>query len=198
MMCIVLYLFHELERKQRMEIRNCPTCSTVPSEISSVHVLWKECIEHAGAFQTPHHICCSLRSVPLSLATSHLQNILMLYTYWLILIIQRAVRGFARNHFLPFTRCDRESRTKLHLNNLWNGLNGVSRSLAWVRIFLFALFFLGLFVLFLWPTFFPISWRRMPIHLRECVAIFWHYRLQSSALQRPIWSLHEISATTQP
>ncbi|KAF1920496.1 hypothetical protein BDU57DRAFT_16805 [Ampelomyces quisqualis] len=31
-----------------------------------------------------------------------------------------AVRGFVRTHFLPFTRSDRESRTTLHLLNLWN------------------------------------------------------------------------------
>jgi len=31
-----------------------------------------------------------------------------------------AVRGFGRTHFLPFTRSDRESRTKLHLLNIWN------------------------------------------------------------------------------
>lgn len=31
-----------------------------------------------------------------------------------------AVRGLVRTHFLPFTRSGRESRTKLHLQNLWN------------------------------------------------------------------------------
>lgn len=30
-----------------------------------------------------------------------------------------AVRGFVRTHFLPFTRSGRESRTTLHLTNLW-------------------------------------------------------------------------------
>jgi hypothetical protein len=35
-----------------------------------------------------------------------------------------AVRGFVRTHFLPFTRSDRESRTTLHLLNLWTKLHG--------------------------------------------------------------------------
>ena len=32
------------------------------------------------------------------------------------------MRGFVRTHFLPFTRSDRESRTTLHLLNLWKHL----------------------------------------------------------------------------
>lgn len=35
-----------------------------------------------------------------------------------------AVRGFVRTHFLPFTRSDRESRTTLHLSNLWTKPHG--------------------------------------------------------------------------
>lgn len=35
-----------------------------------------------------------------------------------------AVRGFVRTHFLPFTRSDRESRTTLHLLNLWTKPHG--------------------------------------------------------------------------
>jgi hypothetical protein len=42
--------------------------------------------------------------------------------YIIYIILDRfcAVRGFVRTHFLPFTRSDRESRTTLHLLNLWN------------------------------------------------------------------------------
>jgi hypothetical protein len=43
-----------------------------------------------------------------------------------------AVRGFVRTHFLPFTRSDRESRTTLHLLNLWN-------KQSWIRSILFAI-----------------------------------------------------------
>ncbi|KAH6873170.1 hypothetical protein BKA58DRAFT_161966 [Alternaria rosae] len=55
---------------------------------------------------SPHRPGNNARPVPPSL----------LQTY------QCAVRGFVRTHFLPFTRSDRESRTTLHLLNLWKHL----------------------------------------------------------------------------
>lgn len=52
-----------------------------------------------------------------------------------------AVRGFVRTHFLPFTRSDRESRTTLHLPNLWKTLHPLR-----VRNSVFAVSFLPLFL----------------------------------------------------
>lgn len=60
------------------------------------------------------------------------------YIYFLFSNRDCAVRGFVRTHFLPFTRSDRESRTTLHLLNLWNNFSPSVGSKLCFCHFLFA------------------------------------------------------------
>jgi hypothetical protein len=95
-------------------------------------------------------VCVARTASHYSLNPPTPQSQLIEYIYKIFDISQYAVRGFVRTHFLPFTRSDRESRTTLHLLNLWKTPHPTRvRISVFAVVFFFAFF--SLFALFSLP-----------------------------------------------